>query len=164
MRGGHTPRTHDDDGAPAAQGGGGRGGRGRTAHTRLVDHGGGGVREEDAGTVDPFDPVDIPPSRPSVLSLQYHFVAPELFGAFLVFSFLSTVRVLIVRSVWLVALVCVVSANLIKKQLGVMKGSQNGKPLVFKLSLRVVRRLSLCILIINVSASVQPSIAQPQGT
>jgi len=69
---GHTPRTYDDDGAPAAQGGGGRGGRGRTVHTRLVDHGGGGVREEGAGTVDPFDPVDIPPSRPSVLSLPFH--------------------------------------------------------------------------------------------
>ena len=75
-----------------------------------------------------------PPSRPSVLSTLYHyrFIAPELFGTFLVLCFLSTVWVLIIRFVWLVALVYVVSANLIKKQLGVMKGSQNGKPLVFK--------------------------------
>jgi len=64
-----------------------------------VDHGGGGVREEGAGTVDPFDPVDIPPD---LLCYRYRFIAPELFGAFLVFSSLSTVRVLIVRSVWLV--------------------------------------------------------------
>ena len=97
-----------------------------------------------------------------LLCYRYHFIAPELFGAFLVFSFLSTVRVLIVRSVWLVALVYGVSANLIKKQLGVMKGSQNGKPLVFKLE----GRASFVFILHNHQriglSSV--SIAQPQGT